>query len=114
MNDVTTEQLSPYAVVETGGKQYRVSTGDRILVEKITGAVGDEVTLERVLLVKTDTSKCQVGTPLVTGASVKAKIVSQEKGRKTLIFKKRIRKGYTKKQGHRQLLTKLEIAAIEV
>ncbi len=111
INEVTAEQLPPYAVIETGGKQYRVATGDRILVEKITGTVGEEVTLNRVLLIKTE-SNCQIGTPAILGASVKAKIISQERGRKTLIFKKRIRKGYTKKQGHRQSLTRLEIADI--
>lgn len=114
-NKVTAEVEAPlplpYAVVETGGKQYRVAPGDFVLVGKIAGDVGSEVVLERVLLIKT-ASDCRVGTPIVTGATVRAKIVSQEKARKVIAFKKKIRKGYKKKQGHRQLITKLQIAEI--
>ena len=100
-----------YAVIRTGGKQYRVSPGSKVSVEKLEGAVGDEVVFSDVLLVKSS-DKIVVGAPLVDGASVKAKILAQEKDKKVLIYKKRRRKGYTKKQGHRQARTRLVIESL--
>lgn len=100
-----------YAVVETGGKQYRVSTGDTIYVEKLNVNEGDEVVLDRVLLVSKD-GKIQVGKPYVEGAKVVAKAVKQGKQRKIIVFKYKAKKNYKKKQGHRQPYTKLVIESI--
>jgi large subunit ribosomal protein L21 len=100
-----------YAVVKTGGKQYRVAAGDKIKVEQIAADVGQEVVLGEVLAVGTG-SELKIGAPLVAGASVTAKVVSQGKHDKVRIFKMRRRKHYQKRQGHRQLFTELEIGAI--
>jgi large subunit ribosomal protein L21 len=100
-----------YAVVKTGGKQYRVAAGDKIKVEQIAADVGQEVVLGEVLAVGTG-SDLKVGAPLVAGASVTAKVVAQGKHDKVRIFKMRRRKHYQKRQGHRQLFTELEIGAI--
>ena len=100
-----------YAVIRTGGKQYRVSPGQRISVEKLEGNVGEEVLFSDVLLVKSS-DKVSIGAPLVDGTKVKAKIVAQELDKKVIIYKKRRRKGYTKKQGHRQARTKLVIESV--
>jgi large subunit ribosomal protein L21 len=99
-----------YAVIKTGGKQYRVEKGDRVRVEKIAGNVGDSVTLGEVLLVGGEAVK--IGHPLVQGAKVEAKIVGQDKGRKIVVFKFRRRKNYRRKAGHRQPFTALEITGI--
>ncbi|MFN3200111.1 MAG: 50S ribosomal protein L21 [Bradymonadia bacterium] len=99
-----------YAIIKTGGKQYRVEQGQRVRVEKLNGEVGSDVTLDEVLLVGGETVK--VGTPRVEGASVTARINAQAKAKKVIVFKKRRRKGYHKKQGHRQLYTELEITGI--
>ena len=101
-----------YAVIRTGGKQYRVSPGQRIVVEKLLGDVGTEVLFNDVLLLKTAEKGVNVGRPLVEGAAVKGKIVAHERARKVVTFKKRRRKGYTKKQGHRQNVTRVEIQSI--
>ena len=100
-----------YAVVTTGGRQYRVSPGDTIDVEKLTGAVGDTVALADVQLVGQG-AEVTVGTPAVTGVRVEAQITAQKRGKKIIIFKHRRRKGYRRKQGHRQALTSLKILAI--
>jgi large subunit ribosomal protein L21 len=100
-----------YAIVEAGGRQYRVSPGDRIDVEKLTGAVGDTVTLTPVLMVG-DGATATIGTPQVAEARVEAQIVAQKRGRKIIIFKHKRRKGYRRKQGHRQWLTSLKILGI--
>ena len=99
-----------YAVFKTGGKQYRVETGDRLQVEKLPGSVGDAVTFDEVLLVSAE--KLALGKPLVGGAKVEAKIVEQGLGRKVVIFKFRRRKNYRRKTGHRQPFTALEITNI--
>ena len=96
-----------YAVIRTGGKQYRVEEGDRIRVEKLDGDVGAELSFDDVLMVGGD--KVAVGTPTVSGASVKAKIVAQDRAKKVIVFKYKARKGYRKKYGHRQPYTELEI-----
>jgi large subunit ribosomal protein L21 len=100
-----------YAVVRTGGKQYRVSPGDVIDVEKLEGNVGDAVELDEVLLVSDDAG-VKVGRPVLEGAKVKAEIVDQARHRKILIFKYKRRKRYRRKAGHRQPFTALKIAEI--
>jgi large subunit ribosomal protein L21 len=100
-----------YAVVTTGGRQYRVSPGDTIDVEKLTGAVGDTVALTNVHLVGQG-AEVAIGAPAVAGVRVEAQITAQKRGKKIIIFKHRRRKGYRRKQGHRQSLTSLKITAI--
>lgn len=100
-----------YAVVKTGGKQYRVAAGDKIKVEQIAADVGQEIVLEQVVAVF-DGDTVKLGTPLVAGASIKAKVLAQGKHDKVRIFKMRRRKHYQKRQGHRQTFTELEISAI--
>lgn len=97
-----------YAIVKTGGKQYRVETGDYLKVEKLGGDPGDQVDLSEVLAVD-GPDGLQVGAPTVPGAIVKATIVRTHKDRKIIVFKKKRRKGYKKKQGHRQWVTLLKI-----
>ncbi|APR83777.1 LSU ribosomal protein L21p [Minicystis rosea] len=99
-----------YAVIRTGGKQYRVSEGQTLRVEKLPGSAGDKVTFGEVLLVGGDTPK--IGQPLVKGASVSAEIKAQDKGPKIVIFKFRRRKNYRRKTGHRQPYTELKITGI--
>jgi large subunit ribosomal protein L21 len=100
-----------YAVVETGGRQYRVSPGDTIDVEKLPGDVGERVTLPHVLMLA-DGSDISIGAPRLDGARVEAEIVAQKRGKKLIIFKHKRRKGYRRKQGHRQWLTALRITDI--
>jgi large subunit ribosomal protein L21 len=100
-----------YAVIKTGGKQYRVSEGETLQVEKIAGNPGDEVTFDQVLMVGGD--KTKVGNPLVKGASVKAQIVAQDRSKKIIVFKMRRRKNYRKKQGHRQPYTEIKITGLK-
>jgi large subunit ribosomal protein L21 len=100
-----------YAVVTTGGRQYRVSPGDTIDVEKLAGAVGDTVALTNVQLVGQG-AEVTIGAPAVAGVRVEAQITAQKRGKKIIIFKHRRRKGYRRKQGHRQSLTSLKIVAI--
>ena len=102
-----------YAVIRTGGKQYRVAEGDRIQIEKLDASVGDTVNFEEVLLVD-DGSATQVGTPLLNGATVSGEVVSQGKGEKIIVFKYKPRKGYRRRTGHRQLLTDVSITGISV
>jgi len=100
-----------YAVIKTGGKQYRVSTGEKIKVELIAAEVGQEVTLDQVLAVG-EGAAMTIGTPLVAGATVSATVVSQGRHDKVRIFKMRRRKHYQKRQGHRQSYTELQIGAV--
>ena len=100
-----------YAVVTTGGRQYRVSPGDTIDVEKLTGTVGDTVALTNVQLVGQG-AEVTIGAPAVAGVRVEAQITAQKRGKKIIIFKHRRRKGYRRKQGHRQSLTSLKITGI--
>jgi large subunit ribosomal protein L21 len=99
-----------YAVVRTGGKQYKVSEGDLLKVEKLEGAVGDTVELTEILMVGGD--KVMIGTPLVPSASVVGKIVEQGKDKKVLVFKAKRRKNSRKLNGHRQFRTVLRIEKI--
>jgi large subunit ribosomal protein L21 len=99
-----------YAVMTTGGKQYKVAQGDRLRIEKIGAAVGETVTFDQVLLVGGEALK--IGTPLVAGATVTAKVVAQAREKKIIVFKFRRRKNYRRKNGHRQPFTALEITGI--
>lgn len=103
--------MEAYAVVETGGKQYRVQSGDTLQVEKLNAEVGEKVTLDQVLALSDGTS-LQVGKPIVDGAAVQAVVEDQIRGQKVINFKKKRRKGYTRKVGHRQSLTVLKVESI--
>lgn len=101
-----------YAVIKTGGKQYRVAEGQKLRVEKLAGNAGDKITFDEVLLVGGDTPK--IGQPLVKGASVAAEIVGQDRGKKIVVFKFKRRKNYRRKNGHRQPYTELKITGISL
>ena len=100
-----------YAIIETGGKQYRVEKGTRLQVESLPHAKGEEITLEKVLLVSGDKG-IQVGKPTVSGAKVVAQVTAQDRGPKILVFKKRSKKTYKKTIGHRQNYTELVVTSI--
>ena len=100
-----------YAVIKTGGKQYRVVAGEKIKVEQIPAEVGAEITLDQVLMVGEGES-VKIGTPLVSGATVTAKVLAHGRGDKVQIFKMRRRKHYQKHQGHRQNYTEIQIGEI--
>jgi large subunit ribosomal protein L21 len=100
-----------YAVIQTGGKQYRVVEGQKLHVERLPGNPGDAVSFAEVLLVGGETPK--IGQPLVSGASVSAEILGQGRGKKIIVFKLKRRKNYRRKQGHRQPYTELKITAIK-
>ncbi|MDD9943984.1 MAG: 50S ribosomal protein L21 [Myxococcales bacterium] len=99
-----------YAVIKTGGKQYRVSEGDRVRVEKLPGAVGDTLEFDEVLMLGGDT--VAIGAPYVGGAKVSAQIVGQGRGKKVIVFKIKRRKSYRRKAGHRQAYTELKVTGI--
>jgi large subunit ribosomal protein L21 len=101
-----------YAVIPTGGKQYRVAPGDVIRVEKLCGAVGSPVEFTEVLLAAED-GDIRVGQPLVTGLRVRAEIVGQGKAKKIVVFKKKRRKNYRRQYGHRQQVTSVKVTCIE-
>ena len=100
-----------YAVIQTGGKQYRVQQGDVIFIEKLNAQAGEAVTFDEVLLVG-DADQSKVGTPVVEGAKVEGKVLAQVKGKKIVVYKYKAKKNERKKQGHRQPYTKVEITAI--
>jgi large subunit ribosomal protein L21 len=101
-----------YAVIRTGGKQYRVSEGDVVKIEKLVGEVGEKVTLADILFVGGD-GEAKIGAPLVANAKVSGEIVGQIRAKKIRVFKKKRRKSYSRQQGHRQYQTALKITAIE-
>ena len=101
-----------YAIIETGGKQYKVQEGDVIVVEKLDAAEGEQVTFDKVLAVSKEDGLV-AGTPFVAGASVSAKGKEQGKGRKLIVFKYKPKKNYRRKQGHRQPFTKVVIEKIQ-
>ena len=100
-----------YAVIKTGGKQYRVAAGEKLKIEQLPADIGAEIVLDQVLLVA-DGDNLKMGKPLVTGASVQAKVLAQGRHDKVRIFKLRRRKHYQKHQGHRQNFTEIEITGI--
>lgn len=100
-----------YAVIKTGGKQYKVASGEKLKIEQITANVGQEITLDQVLAVGIG-ADLKVGTPWVTGASVVATVIAHGRHDKVRIFKMRRRKHYQKRQGHRQNFTEIEIGAV--
>ena len=103
--------MEPYAVVETGGKQYRVKINDTLKVETLTGEAGDKIELDRVLALS-DGKSLTLGTPVVDGVKVSATVVDQTRAAKVVSYKQKRRKGYHRKKGHRQHLTVLHVDAI--
>ena len=101
-----------YAIVETGGKQYKVAVGDTVDVERLEAEVGEAVALDRVLIVADDNG-IKVGKPVLDGAHVSATVLEQTKGPKVLIYKFHAKKHYRSRQGHRQQVTRLRIDAIQ-
>lgn len=100
-----------YAIIETGGKQYKVQEGDVLFIEKLSSEEGENVVFDKVLAVS-DGEELTVGTPTVAGASVNAKVLGDGKNKKIIIFKYKPKKGYRRKQGHRQPYTKVQIEKI--
>ena len=100
-----------YAVIKTGGKQYKVVAGEKIKIEQIAADVGQEITIDQVLAIGAG-AELTVGTPLVTGASVTVTVLAQGRHDKVRIFKMRRRKHYQKRQGHRQNFTEIQIGAV--
>ncbi len=100
-----------YAVIETGGKQYKVSEGDVLFIEKLDVNEGENVTFDKVLMVGND-ADVKVGTPVVDGATVEAKVVKNGRAKKIYVFKMKSKKNYRRKKGHRQPFTKVEISKI--
>lgn len=101
-----------YAVIKTGGKQYRVSEGDLVKIEKLTGEIGEKITLADVLFIGGN-GEVKIGAPLVENAFVTGEIISQAKAKKVLVFKKKRRKSYSRQRGHRQHQTTLKITGID-
>ena len=101
-----------YAIIQTGSKQYKVAVGDIIEVEKLDLEAGAEVTFDQVLAVAGDDGKLNIGTPMVDGAKVSAKVLDEFRAKKIVAFKMKRRKGYRRTIGHRQTLTRVEITAI--
>ena len=100
-----------YAIIETGGKQYKVAQGDTLFIEKLEAEAGAEITFDQVLAILNE-DKATFGAPTVEGASVVATVVKNGKGKKIRVFKYNPKKGYRKRQGHRQPYTKVQISAI--
>mgnify|MGYP003978678331 CR=1 FL=1 len=101
-----------FAVIETGGKQYKVEKGTKLEIEKLDEEAGKTITFDKVLLTSDDKTT-KIGTPLVSGAKVTGKILEQTRGEKIVVFKKKAKKRYEKKQGHRQDLTIVEITEVK-
>jgi large subunit ribosomal protein L21 len=102
-----------FAIIKTGGKQYRVASGDVVTVDKLAGAAGDAISFGEVLLV-TDGDDVKVGAPTLSGAAVAAEVVEQTRGEKVIAFKKRRRQNSRRKRGHRQELTVVRITGINL
>ena len=102
-----------YAVIESGGKQHRVELGSQIQVDRLDVQPGDSITLDRVLLIA-DGDEAAIGQPVVDGAKVSAEVLGQDRGEKIIVFKRKRRKGYRKKQGHRQDFTEVRVTEITI
>ncbi len=103
-----------FAIIKTGGKQYKVSEGDKLLIEKIGGEAGTEIAFDQVLLYgNAKAENVKIGQPILTGAIVKAKIIEQGRADKKIVFKYKSKTRYKKKKGHRQPFTKIEILSIK-
>ena len=102
-----------FAIIRTGGKQYRVAPGDTIRVEKLTGQAGDQVEMKEVLFFA-DGENIQTGTPLLSNVKIVGEILGQSRAKKVIVFKMKRRKGYQKRQGHRQSFTSLRIKEISI
>ncbi len=103
--------MSKFAVIETGGKQYKVSPGDKIKIEKISGKEGEDVHFDKVLL-KADGASVEVGAPYLTGAKVEATVLRQARDKKKIVFRYHSKTRYRKKKGHRQHFTEVQIEKI--
>jgi len=103
-----------YAIIKTGGHQYKVAVGDKLDVEKIVAEAGDQIELNDVLMVSGDDDQVTVGNPMVAGARVTATVVNQHRGEKIVVFKYKAKKRYRRKMGHRQDLTRLAITGISL
>jgi large subunit ribosomal protein L21 len=101
------------AVVETGGKQYQISPGSIIRIEKLKAKEGEEVVLDKVLMIKEDDSEALIGNPLIAKARVTAEVLRQDRAKKIIVYKFKRRKGYHRKYGHRQAFTELKIKEIQ-
>ena len=101
-----------YAIIQTGGKQYKVSEGTILMVEKLEVEAGEKLTLDQVLLVNDENGGVKIGSPLVAGAKVEATVLEQGKHKKVVVYKYKKRKNYRKKQGHRQPFTMIKIEKI--
>jgi large subunit ribosomal protein L21 len=108
----TCSKIDMYAVFQTGGKQFRAEPGTRLRVPSLDVEPGDTVTFDHVLLAGDGEENVQVGTPVVDGASVKAEVIRHGRGDKVIVFKRKRRKGYRKKQGHRQNFTEIRVEAV--
>ena len=102
-----------YAIIQTGGKQYKVQSGDVIEVEKLDAAKDSEVVFDQVLAISGEDGKLNIGTPMLSGAKVAGKVLDEFRAKKVIAFKMKRRKGYRRTHGHRQTLTRVEIGAIQ-
>ncbi len=103
-----------YAVIESGGKQYKVSEGTVLKVEKLEAAAGDHLSIDKVLMISDENGNVKVGNPLVKNARVEVEVMEQGRDKKVVVFKYKRRKKYRRKQGHRQPFTKIKVLKIEV
>lgn len=102
-----------YAVIESGGKQYKVSEGTVLKVEKLEAAAGDRLVIDKVLMINDENGNVKVGNPLVNNARVEVEVMEQGRNKKVVVFKYKRRKNYRKKQGHRQPFTRIKVLTIE-
>ena len=102
-----------FAIIKTGGKQYKIKENDTIFVEKLKNKKGDKIDIKDVLLLSNDKTNIKVGTPFLKGITIKAEVLEQKKNKKVIVFKKKRRKNYKRKNGHRQDVTVLKILKIE-